>query len=39
MGNLINKHLVIDPNTGVVLKERNWSGYDGFTKRRIRIQS
>ena len=30
MGNLINKKTVIDSETGEILKEQNWVGYDGF---------
>ncbi len=30
MGNLINKKTVIDSETGEILKEQNWIGYDGF---------
>ena len=33
LGNLINKKTVIDSETGEVLKEQNWLGYDGFSSK------
>lgn len=30
LGNLINKKTVIDEDTGEILQEINWKGYDGF---------
>lgn len=33
MGHYINKKTMIDPETGEVLKENNWIGYDGFTNK------
>lgn len=32
MGNLINKKTIIDSETGEILKEKNWLGYDGFNE-------
>ena len=32
MGNLINKKILIDPETGQILKEHSWAGYDGFNE-------
>lgn len=33
MGNLINKTTVIDSETGEIMKERQWIGYDGFNDK------
>ena len=32
MGNLINKKILVDPETGQILKEQSWAGYDGFNE-------
>ena len=33
MGEYINIRTTIDGDTGEVLKENNWVGYDGFTNK------
>lgn len=33
MGNYINKKTVIDSETGEIVKEMNWFGYDGFNDK------
>ena len=33
MGNYINKKSVIDPETGEIVKEQSWLGYDGFNDK------
>ena len=33
MGKYINKKTLIDPETGEILKESNWLGYDGFNEK------
>lgn len=33
MGQLINKKTVIDSETGEIMKENNWFGYDGFNNK------
>lgn len=33
MGRYINKKTVIDTDTGEIIKETNWIGYDGFTDK------
>lgn len=33
MGEYINKTTVIDPETGEILKENKWIGYDGFSDK------
>ena len=32
MGNLINKKTIIDAETGEILREKNWIGFDGFNE-------
>ena len=33
MGNYVNRHTLIDPDTGEILKDQTWLGYDGFTDK------
>ena len=33
MGEYINRKTVIDPETGEIIKENNWVGYDGFNEK------
>lgn len=33
MGKLINKKVVVDSETGEIVKEKSWVGYDGFTEK------
>ena len=33
MGHYINRKTMIDSETGEVLKESNWVGYDGFSDK------
>lgn len=33
MGKLINKKVVIDEETGEIMRQTNWVGYDGFTEK------
>ena len=38
MGNYINKKVQIDVDTGEVMDEKYWLGYDGFSDKRLQIQ-
>jgi len=38
MGEYINKKVQIDPDTGEVLDEKYWLGYDRFFRKRLQIQ-
>lgn len=33
MGRYINRNMMIDPETGEILKENEWLGYDGFSDK------
>lgn len=33
MGEYINRKTLIDPETGEIIKENNWIGYDGFNEK------
>ena len=33
MGHYINRKTVIDSETGEIMKENNWIGYDGFSDK------
>lgn len=39
MGQYVNKKTVIDPETGEIIKENNWIGYDGFGKDGYKYRS
>jgi hypothetical protein len=39
MGQLLNKKIVIDPETGEIVKEQNWTGYDGFGRKGYKYRS
>jgi hypothetical protein len=39
MGKYISKKTVIDPETGEVLTEKSWLGYDGFTENGYRYRT
>ncbi len=38
MGQYINKKVEIDPDSGEVMDEKYWLGYDGFSENRLQIQ-
>lgn len=39
MGQLINRKTVIDSETGEIVKENNWIGYDGFSEEGYKYRS
>ena len=39
MGKYINKNVIIDPESGEVLKEKFWVGYDGFCEKGYRYRN
>lgn len=39
MGEYINKKIVIDKDTGEMLRESNWVGYDGFNEKGYKYRS
>lgn len=39
MGKYINKNVIIDPESGEILKEKFWVGYDGFCEKGYRYRN
>jgi hypothetical protein len=35
MGKYVNKKVLIDPDTGEIMDEKYWLGYDGFSDKRL----
>lgn len=39
MGHIINRKTLIDTETGEIIKEQNWLGYDGFSEKGYRYRN